>query len=547
MRQIFLIFCMIVGVTSAQAQGVPSQLQLASPSDALWVHLHYLQSDNYEPGISASTFRGADSLSRVDLAVQLKQIYDGSGLYVRINQVPQDPDYVDSISLEHFYTPFPEELPQIYLEKIGDQWFYAQEVAASIDKLHKEIYPFGTDALLTFFGTKSERTFLGVSVWQYAGVIILIAICFLAYFLLTYLFRFLIRKLSGINSESIPDFLSHVRKIANLMSFVLVLWIVRILMPLIQLPVQATAVLHKGLRMIATFLIVLVVLRVINLITAYLVTISDRTESRMDDQFIPILRQIARVVVVIVGVLHILNLLDFNITALIAGLSIGGLALALAAQDTVKNFLGSVMIFADRPFQIGDYVEGGGFAGTVVEVGFRSTRIKTSDTSIISVPNGNMANVSVTNKGVREFRLFSTTLGLTYDTPPDLIEAFMQGVKDIMIHHPRVSNDDIYVRFVEFGASSLNIFVRSYLAVPGYADELETKESINLALLRWAEKLGVQFAFPTTTMQVETFPGQISNSATYENDPKVVKEKWDAFLADFLLRTDDHAEEDLNT
>ena len=119
------------------------------------------------------------------------------------------------------------------------------------------------------------------------------------------------------------------------------------------------------------------------------------------------------------------------------------------------------------PFQIGDFVEGSDFVGTVVEVGFRSTRIKTSDTSIISVPNGNMANISVTNKGARQFRLFNTTLGLTYDTPPDLMEAFLQGVKDIMIKHPFVSNDDIYVRFVEFGASSLNIFVRAYMAVPG--------------------------------------------------------------------------------
>ena len=536
MRQIILIFLMILQARSSDAQGTLPQLDLATPSDAMWVHLNFLQSDSYEPGISATAFSGSDSLTRVDLAVQLKQIYDGSGLYVHINQVPQDPDYVDSISQEHFYTPFPKELPQIYLEKIGDRWFYAQEASESIDQLHKDIYPFGTDALVTFFGTKSSRTFLGISVWQYAGVFILLAICLLAYFLLTYLFRFLIRRLSGIASRAIPEFVSHVRKIANLASFALVLWIVRILLPLLQLPVQATAIVHKSLRIAATFLIVLVLLRVVNLITAYLVTISARTESRMDDQFIPILKQITKVIIVVIGVLHILNLLDFNITALIAGLSIGGLALALAAQDTVKNFLGSVMIFADRPFQIGDFVEGAGFVGTVVEVGFRSTRIKTSDTSIISVPNGNMANASVTNKGVREYRLFSTTLGITYDTPPDLLEAFTQGVKDIMTHHPQVSNDDIYVRFVEFGASSLNIFVRAYMAVPGYAEELEIKESINLALLRWAETLGVQFAFPTTTMQIETFPGQTGTIASYEKDPEIVEEKWKRFLADFLER-----------
>jgi MscS family membrane protein len=250
----------------------------------------------------------------------------------------------------------------------------------------------------------------------------------------------------------------------------------------------------------------------------------------MDDQILPIIRQILIIIISIVAILNILHILKFNITALIAGASIGGLALALAAQDTVKNFLGSVMIFTDKPFQIGDWVEGAGFAGSIVEVGFRSTRIKTSETSIISVPNGNMANISVTNRGVRQYRLFTATIGITYDTPPDLIEFFIKGLKEIIIHDPEVANDDFYVYFNDLGASSLNIFMRCYMKAPTYDDELRIRESIHFAIVRWAAKLGVRFAFPSQTLYVEEIPGQVSLSPTYKLDQSLLQKKWKEYF-----------------
>ncbi len=533
MKNILLFLSSLAMTFSLRAQDSIPQLQLRSPNDVLWVHLDYLQRDSYFPGLSARAFINGDSIQRVNWAVKLKQIYDGMGLYVQINEVPQDPNYIDSTAKENFYTPFREELPQIYLEKIDSQWFYAPKATRNINKLHQELYPFGTDILVTFFGKKSEKTFLGISVWQYVGVFILIALSLLLYFIATVALRWLIRRLSGIVLAGVPDFVKRTRNIANVASIALVLWFIRLMLPLIQLPVVTTAVFHKGLRIAMTALIILVLLRIVNLLAIYGLSISSQTESRMDDQFVPILKQILKVIVVVLGSLHILQILDFNITALIAGLSIGGLALALAAQDTVKNFLGSVMIFADRPFQIGDFVEGDGFVGTVVEVGFRSTRIKTMNTSIISVPNGNMANASVTNLGARQFRLFNSTIGLTYDTPPDLLEAYIQGIREIMLIHPRVSNEDIYVRFVEFGASSLNIFVRAYIVVATYAEELEVKEEINMAILRWAQELGVNFAFPTTTVQVEQFPGQVNLTPSYDARSETMKQRWANFAGKY--------------
>ncbi len=545
--QIYLTFFLVYSSLLLPGQTRPDQLDLATPYDAMWVHLYYLQPDHYQPGLSAEAFTGADSLTRIDWAIKLKQILDGSGLYVHMNQLPREADYIDSISRKHFYTPFPDQLPQVYLEKIGDRWFYAEETTSKIVTLHKSIYPFGTDLLLHAFGEKSANTFLGISVWQYAGAAILLVLAIVVYFILTLLFRWLIRRLSGLSLSSIPEFVPEVRKIANLASYAAIFWILRILMPVLQLPPKTSSFLHVTLRILMAFFFMLLVLRAVNVFSSYLKRVSEQTESRMDDQLVPVLKQVTKVVVVLLAILYIMSLLEFNVTALIAGLSIGGLALALAAQDTVKNFLGSVMIFADRPFQIGDWVEGDGFVGTVAEVGFRSTRIRTSETSVISVPNGSLANVSVNNRGARVYRLFSTNLGLMYDTPASLLEFYMEGIKKILLMHPEVSNDDIYVRFTEFAASSLNIFVRAYLIAPNYQDELRIKESINLAMLRWAEALGANFAFPTTTVHVESFPGQIGLQPNYQSDDNNMNKQWQHFAQDFETRLEEDQKRLLET
>lgn len=527
----FLFFTVIVsGQNNAQ------RLTMSTPHDAMWVHLYYLQSDHYDPGQSAEAFVDADSLTRVRWAIQLKQILDGEGLYVQMNLLPKESDYVDTVSQRAYYTPFPNELPQIYLQKTGNRWHYSDETTSVIPSLHKSVYPFGTDLLINLVPASDQKKFLGLELWQYLGIVILLLTGFLVYWAVSFLLRFIIRKLSGVQLTLVENFTGFVKKIASIGSILLVVWAIKVLTPLLQLPIKFSAFVQVSLRIVLTVLIVLLCLRIINLIKAYLTRISDQTASRMDDQIIPILNQIARIIVIVAGILQILRFLEFNITALIAGVSIGGLALALAAQDTVKNFLGSVMIFADRPFQIGDWIEGDGFMGTVVEVGFRSTRIKIPDTSVISVPNGNMANVSVVNKGVREFRLFNTNVGLTYDTPPALIEAYIDGIKKILIEHPEVSNESFYVYFTNMGSSSLDIFVRAYMVASTYDDELRIKQSLYLSILRWAEHLGVRFAFPSTTMYVEEFPGQISLMPTYQQSEEDVKKKWDRFYDDFKSR-----------
>ncbi|NND05266.1 MAG: mechanosensitive ion channel family protein [Saprospiraceae bacterium] len=525
----FLLLCTSLCQIS-YGQSNQEKLARTTPHDAIWVHLYYLQPDNYLPARSAEAFMGGDSSVREDWAIKLKQIFDGEGLYVHMNQLPQEENYVDSITKKQYYTPFPSFLPEIYLEKSAGKWHYSLEASEVIDELHKRIYPMGTDQLVSLFSDRSGKKFLGLSGWQYLGIFILLAFGALFYLLISITLRFVIRKSSGIKLSSIEDFRTHVRKIASVISIWLLLWAVKLFVPLLQLPVKVSAFIQTSLRILITLSLMWLALRVLNLLMAYMEGVTAKTESRMDEQLSPLLKQILKIIIIGIGLLQVLNLLNFNVTALIAGVSIGGLALALAAQDTVKNFLGSFMIFTDRPFQIGDWVEGNDFAGTVVQVGFRSTRIRTPDTSIITVPNGSMANVNVTNKGVRQYRLFQTKAGITYDTPPDTIEKFVAGIKEILSQHPEVADEDIYVYFTEMADFSLNIFIRAYMVAPTYVDELRIKESIQLAILRWAEAIHVRFAFPSSTIHIEDLPGQLSLTPKQKLDQKALDEVWQSYF-----------------
>ncbi|MCB0665753.1 MAG: mechanosensitive ion channel [Saprospiraceae bacterium] len=517
---------------SASAQELQNRLELASPHDAIWVHLYYLQPEHYNPGLSSTAFTGGDSTQRVRWAIRLKQILDGEGLFVQMNLLPREADYQDTVSKKHYYTPFPEALPQIYLERTDSQWHYSEESVKEIPELYKNVYPMGTHRLVSFFANSGGNKVLGISLWQLAGLLILIAMSILMYLIFAWFLRVLIKYASG-SIGTIEHYADHVKRIASVGSLYLLVWFLKLFYPLLQFPAKVNMVVQTLFKITLTILLALVAMRLVKLFASYLKSLSARTESRMDDQIVPMVEQILKIVVSIVAVLNVLHILDFNVTALIAGVSIGGLALALAAQDTVKNFLGSVMIFTDKPFQIGDWVEGDGFVGSVVEVGFRSTRIRTSDTSIISVPNGSMANISVTNKGVRQYRLFATNIGITYDTPPDLIEYFIRGLKQIIIHHPEVANDDYYVYFNDLASSSLNIFMRCYMKAPTYDDELRIRESLHFAIVRWAEKLGVRFAFPSSTLYIEEIPGQISLSPTYKVDPDSLQQSWNEYFSQF--------------
>lgn len=527
---LFLIspFFLFVGL-SAQ-----SDTTFSTPHATVYNHLFYLQADSYQPIKSSESFdlKIAEK-DRRNLAVKLKQILDGQGLFVHMSKVPEKSDFTDSLSNKKLYYLFPEELPQVFVEFKKGRWQYGEETVQSINYLHKKTYPMGTSYLLKLVAGKSEKQFLGLNTWQYFGILALLLIGSIVFLILRLLLRPILRKIGNMSLHIPLENTKLLNRTTRVLSLLIVFILIKYIFPVLQLPVKWNMFIKKGLEIIITVFVALLVLRVMDYVVNYFRSLADRTESKMDNQLIPIVSQIFKLVVIIAASLQILHLVNVNITALIAGISIGGLALALAAKDTVGNLIGSLMIFLDKPFQIGDYIEIGSVGGTVVEVGFRSTRIQTKDTSIISIPNGSIANTTLINKGVRVFRLFETTLGVTYDTPPDLIEIFVQGLIQLANEHPKVAKEDYYIHMQGLGDSSLNVLFRVYLKTTSFAEEMALKEELLLTILKMAEKLGVRFAFPSTTVYIEQLPGQKDLIPSYNNTKEQNEEKLDDFINDW--------------
>lgn len=233
---------------------------------------------------------------------------------------------------------------------------------------------------------------------------------------------------------------------------------------------------------------------------------TSKTETTLDDHLLPLVSKSLKLFIVVFGTLIALQNLGINVLSVLAGLGLGGLAFALAAKDTCANFFGSLMILIDRPFAIGDWVVASGEEGTVEDIGFRSTRIRTFYDSVVSIPNANMANINIDNMGRRKYRRTNTTLGVTYNTPPEKIENFMEGIKDLIRNHPDTRKDYFHVCFSGYGASSLDIMLYFFLETSDWTAELKARQQLYLDILKLAEKLAVEFAFPTQTLHVESFP-----------------------------------------
>lgn len=227
------------------------------------------------------------------------------------------------------------------------------------------------------------------------------------------------------------------------------------------------------------------------------------TESKVDDQLIPFAVDIAKVLTIVLGVVMILgNVFNVNVTALVTGLGIGGVAFALASKESLENLLGSFTIFFDKPFTVGDIVTLGNVTGIVEKVGFRSTRIRTFDKSVVTVPNKNIISTELDNLGARPVRRVKYNIGLTYDTTVENIKNIVNDIQKLIDDH-QMTNDDGKVRFLSFGASSLDIMVLYYVNSPEWEVLIDTQQKINYEIIEIVNKYNCEFAFPSTSVYIE--------------------------------------------
>ncbi len=272
---------------------------------------------------------------------------------------------------------------------------------------------------------------------------------------------------------------------------------------LLNLPTNIYTVLSKAGVIAVIVGLVLTAYSIIDILAAYLEKKARQTENKLDDVIVPLVKKTLKFFVVAIGIITVGDSLNLNMKGIITGLGIGGFAFAFAAKDTISNLFGSLTVIVDHPFTIGDWIIiDGKIEGTVIEVGMRSTRIRTFYDSIISIPNGMLTNVHIDNMGKRNFRRFSTKLNIEYDTPPEKIEAFCEGIRQIILRHKWTRKDLFHVYLNELNSSSLDILLYVFWSVPDWSTELNERHRLLIDIIRLAKKLDIAFAFPTQTLHL---------------------------------------------
>lgn len=235
----------------------------------------------------------------------------------------------------------------------------------------------------------------------------------------------------------------------------------------------------------------------------WLMDLAAKTESTADDQLVPFVVKAMKIVVVVVGVLVAIQNFGINVVSILAGLGLGGLALALAAQDTAANLFGSITILLDRPFNVGDFIKVTDTTGTVLDIGFRSTRIRTIDNSVVTLPNSTMAKEKIENLTERTARRMRHVIGVTYDTPIEKLAAVVDQIKYYLHQNERIRSEDYVVSFVSLGDFSLGIQVIAHALTNDPKIEAEIQQEFLFHVMKIAAEQNVEFAFPTQTLLLE--------------------------------------------
>lgn len=242
----------------------------------------------------------------------------------------------------------------------------------------------------------------------------------------------------------------------------------------------------------------------VDLIDYLLTNITKKTETTIDDMVVPMVRKTLKVAIVVLILVQIAQVLsDKPITSILAGLGVGGLAVALAAQDAIKNFFGSLIIFADKPFELGEFVNISDYKGIIEEVGFRSTRIRTLSGHLVTIPNGELASQMIENISKRPYIKRTVEIGVTYDTSLDKLEEAKSILSEILSQNPHSHKDfPPRIYFKDFNSSSLDLIAIYWFYSNDYWAYMKYSDDVNTSILKRFNEAKIDFAFPTQTLYV---------------------------------------------
>ena len=394
--------------------------------------------------------------------------------------------------------PGPEPVRMVRLEGIPDaRWVFSSGTVGRIDYWYaglsdRWIREHAPEVLLRT-GPKELLW------WQWIAVLGIAALATAGGKLLAVPVAFLLRRLFSTTRTSWDDTL--LERSGGPLTLLLGVTVAWVLVPWLELYEPAWQFVRGVLRALGLVAIFWALWRSVDVVESALRG-SDWNQGTSTRSLVSLAGGLAKVLIATLGLIAALSELGYPVSGLLAGLGIGGLALALAAQKTGENLFGSLSLALDRPFDVGEFVKVEDFVGHVETVGLRSTRFRTLDRTLITIPNGRMAEMRIENYTSRDRMRLACTIGLVYSTSPAQARQVLEETEKLLRAHPKIWPDAVSVRFQEFGASSLNIGVMAWFQTPDWTEFQEIRQEILLQILEVVERAGTSFAFPTQTVHL---------------------------------------------
>jgi MscS family membrane protein len=421
----------------------------------------------------------------------------------------------------------------VHLERNGPNWRFSRATVADTPAIFREIEANLSKKDMRTLGALSNlwltvRTYVPESLkgttflvedWQWlAGMVAIVLLIFLHRIIIS-LCRWLI--LSALAPRlGLPPTL-NLKPLGRPVAVVLFTTALQLFLLTIDLPVTVYSSAVAWLSTIRIVALVVLGVYLIDIFGERLSIRANRTASTIDDVLYPLVQKALWVIVILVGIAQVLSVHGVNVSGLVAGLGLGGLAFALAAKDTIENIFGSVAILIDQPFRIGDAINVGGVSGTVEHIGLRSTRLRTPDNSLVSMPNSKVIAGHVDNLGARPYLRTRAVLNVAYDTTPQEIEALCAGIRELLSSHPECKRDSAVVFLNEFNPASLGVLVQFQLIARDWTTEQRIKDQIFLAILTLVQELQIRLTAPPQEVKVTQAAEQPTRAAPATSEKAV--------------------------
>jgi MscS family membrane protein len=451
--------------------------------------------------------KGVDKSDGPLLARQLKLVLDQT-IWIDLDLLSTDPkghsddglptyrDWVSRIAID-------KKEVDILLQRVPRSdgtyiWKFSSATVARIPQLYKLFgYGYLGEILPAVF---FDLEFMGIPIWVWIYAVVLLVTAYFVVLTVTVIFTYFLSRTRARPSNRLRRF------IARPIRFLLTVMLARFVLNLTSIPVAARALTEAG-----TLYTIIIVWTIIGLCGLIFERLADRF--RRSDQhtaaavLLPPLKNIAMIFVIVIALLVWLDNIGFKVTTLLAGLGVGSIALALAAQKSIENLIGAVTLYTSKPVRVGDFCKFGETLGTVEEIGLRSTRVRTLDHTLVSVPNAEFMNLPLNNFSKREKIRYHPKIRLRYETTPDQIRSILAEIRKLLTSHTKVLPDQMRVRFTGFGTYSLDLDIFAYIAVTDYAKYLEISEDLNLSIMDIVTQAGSSIAFPSQTTYLESGKG----------------------------------------